>query len=185
MMPLDAFCFGNRRTQANRKVVGEMIAANGNGARVAHHSTSIDDQLGGAAADVEQTSAEVALVLSEASFGGSKRLDDRITDQNPSTVSGGDQILRRGNRGSDNVHIGFQPLSNHTDGITNAVVRVHGKFVRKHMKHFAVFRERNVASGVNGAANIFAFNIAWTIAESHAAAAIQSANMAASDSDQR
>ena len=81
-MALDSFGFGNRRAQADGEIVGEVIAADGNGAGVAHHAAAVNDQLGGAAADVEQAAAEVALVLREAGFGGSQRLEHGVADQN-------------------------------------------------------------------------------------------------------
>src|SRR5258708_34396839 len=53
----------------------------------------------------------------------------------------------------------------------------------KNVEHFAIFGERNVASGVNRSTNVFAFDVARAIAESHAAAAIESANVTAGDAD--
>src|SRR5262249_54466952 len=53
---------GNGGAQANGKIVGEMTAANGNRAGVADAPTAVDKKLGGAAADVQQTAAELALV---------------------------------------------------------------------------------------------------------------------------
>src|SRR5258707_14298195 len=55
--------------------------------------------------------------------------------------------------------------------------------MRKNVEHFAIFRERDVASSVNRSANIFAFDVARAIAESHAAAAIESANVTSGDAD--
>ncbi len=66
MAALDFFCFGDRRAEADGKVVSEMVAANGNGASVTDHAAAVDDEFGGAAADIEEAAAEVALVLREA-----------------------------------------------------------------------------------------------------------------------
>ena len=47
-----------------------MIAADGNCGRVADYAAGEGDDVGGAAADIEQAGAEFALVLREAGFGG-------------------------------------------------------------------------------------------------------------------
>src|SRR5580658_4641995 len=68
---LDFFGFGNGRSQSDGEVVSEMIATYGNGAGVADYAAAVNDEFGGAAADVEEAAAEFAFVLGEASFGGS------------------------------------------------------------------------------------------------------------------
>jgi hypothetical protein len=185
VMTFDAFSFRDRRAQADCEVVGEMVATDRHGARVANDSASIHDQFSGAATDVEEAGSKIAFVLGQASFGGRERFDDRVTDQNSSAIRGGDKILRGGHRRGDHVYVGFETLPDHADGIADAVVSVHGKFVWQYVKHFAVFGKRNVASSVNRAANVFAFDIARAIAKRYAAAAVQSAHVAAGDTDQR
>ena len=73
VLALDFFRFGNRRAQADGEVVGEVIAADGQGRGVAHHAAGEDDQFGGAAADIQQAAAQFALVLREHGFGRSQR----------------------------------------------------------------------------------------------------------------
>src|SRR2546422_470819 len=57
-------------------------------------------------ADIKQTASEVALVLGQTGFGGSERLEHRIADENARFIRGGNEILRRGNRGSDHGNVG-------------------------------------------------------------------------------
>ena len=75
-----------------------MVAADGDGAGVADDAAAVDDQFGGAAADVEQAAAEVALVLREARFGGGERFEHGVADQNAGAIRGGDEILRGADR---------------------------------------------------------------------------------------
>src|SRR5213593_1525323 len=152
---LEPFRLRNGRAQANGEIIGEVIASDRNGATVTHHASAEDKQFGGAAADVQEATAEVALVLREAGFRGSERFENCIGDEDASLVRGGDEILGGGDGGSDEMNVHFQPLANHADGVANAVLGIHHEFVRKDMKDFAVFGQGDVASGVDGAAHVF------------------------------
>src|SRR5258708_11316990 len=184
-MTFKAFGFRDWRAQTDREIVGEMVSADWHSAGVAYDPAAVDDQFGGAAANVEQTSSEVAFVLSKASLRGSQRLDNGVADQNSGAIRGGNEILRRSHRRCDDVYVSFEALAHHADGVTDSIVRVHRKFVRQYVQNFAVLGKRDVAGGINRAANIFAFDIARTIAKRDAAAAVQSAHVAAGDTDQR
>src|SRR5207248_9710689 len=76
----------------------------------------------------------------------------RSANENAGFVRRGDEILRCGDGGSDHVNVGDQTLTNHAQGIADAVLRINDEFVREDVQDFAVFRERNVACGVDGAA---------------------------------
>src|SRR6266568_2042976 len=185
MAALDAFGFGNRRAQAHRKIVREMVTANGNDADVANHAGAIGEHFGRAAADVEQAAAEVALVLGEACLGGSERLQYGVADENSRFVRRGYEILRRRDRRSDDVNVGDEPLADHADGVADVILHVDDEFVRKDVKNFAIFRERDVAGGVHGAAHVFALDVARARTQRDAASAIHSANMMSGDADKR
>src|SRR5947207_8478576 len=182
---LDAFGFRNRRTQAHRKIVGEMVAANGHDANVANHAGAISEHFGSAAADVEQAAAKVALVLREAILSGRKRFEDRVANKNPGFVRGGDEILRGRDGRSDDVNVGDEALADHANGVTNAVLRIHDEFMRQDVEDFAVFGERDVASGIHGAAHVFAFDVARARPQRDAAAAIDATHMISGDADER
>src|SRR5258708_14674303 len=66
---LEPFGFRDRCAQADAEILCEVVAANSNGAGVAHHAAAKHKQFRGAAADIQQTAAEIALVLREAGFG--------------------------------------------------------------------------------------------------------------------
>jgi len=69
--------------------------------------------------------------------------------------------------------------------IANAVVRVHDKFVGKNVEDFAVFGKSNVAGSIDGAFHVVALDVARTIAKRDAAAAVDAADMAAGNADER
>ena len=82
------------------------------------------------------------------------------------------------------MHVRFEMLADHSNGVADAVVRVHDKFVRKDVKNFTIFGKGDVARGVHGSLHVVAFDVARTIAERDAAAAVNAANVVAGDADE-
>ena len=81
------------------------------------------------------------------------------------------------------MDVSFEALANHTDGVADAILRVNHKFVREDVEDFAVFGKRDVAGGVDGAADVVPFDVAGAIAQSDAATAIDAADVATSYAD--
>src|SRR5437762_3060163 len=94
VMPLDPFGFGDGRAQADREIVCEVVATNGNRSGVADDAAAVNDKFCSAATDIEEAGTEIAFVLREASFGGSERFDNCVTDQDSSAIRGRYEILR-------------------------------------------------------------------------------------------
>ena len=138
MLALDFFRLRNRRAQPDRQIVGEVIAAHRNGRRVPQHAVAQDHQFRGAAADVQQAAAQFALILREAGFGGSQRLEHRVGHFHAGLVDGDHQILHGRSRGSDQVNVHFQPPADHAQRIANIIVRIQQKFLGQDVQHHAV-----------------------------------------------
>jgi hypothetical protein len=79
------------------------------------------------------------------------------------------------------MHIGFEAMADHADGVANVVLRVEREFLRQHVQHLAVFRQRDAARGFDGATNVFALHVASAAAQGDAAAAVYAAHVAAGD----
>src|SRR5262249_24889551 len=185
VMAFDSFGLWNGRAKTDSKIVCEAIAANSNCAGVPYHAAAVDDQFCRAASDIQKAATKVAFVLSKAGFGGSQRLEDGVANQDSGAVRRGYQILRGRNRGSNQMNVNFQPLSHHSDGVANTVLRIHQEFVRQYVKDFAVFRQRDVSCGIDGAADVFALDIAGAISQRDATAAVDAAHVAAGHTDHR
>src|SRR5271170_822770 len=185
MQAFDFFRFAARRAQADGEIVGEMIAAHWNRGGVADYAAGKGDHFGGAAADIQQTSAELAFVLREASFGGSERLKDRIVHAHAGAIYGSDDILGGGAGGGDDVHVGFQALADHADRVADVILRVERKFLRQDVQNFAIFRQLHAAGSFDGAADVVALYVARARTYGDAAAAIDAAHVGAGDADQR
>src|SRR5207245_1084616 len=149
---LESFRLRNGRAQTDGEIVSEVIAANRNGDAMANHAPAKDEQFRSAATDVQEAAAEIAFVLGKTGFRGSQRFENGIGDEDAGFVRGRNEILRSGDRGSHEMDVDFQALTDHADGVTYAVLRIHDEFMRKNMKDFAVFRKSDVTRGVDGAA---------------------------------
>src|SRR5260370_24240213 len=176
---LESFGFRDRSTQANSEIIRKMIAANSNRAGVTHHAAAKDKQFRGAAADVQKAAAKIALVLREARFRGSQRLKDSIGDKDAGLVGAGDEILGGGNGGSHQMDVYFQTRAEHADGVAYAALRIDNKLMRKDVQDFAIFWKRDVASSINGAADVFALDVSRPVSQSDTAAAVYAAYVAA------
>src|ERR1700760_2036539 len=69
--------------------------------------------------------------------------------------------------------------------VANAVLRIDEKFVWKNVEHFAIFWKCDVARSVDGAANVVTFDVARTMAERDATAAVHARYKAAVDANER
>ena len=183
MLAFNFFGFVDRSAEADGKVVGEMVAADGDGGGVARDSSGEGDQFGGAAANVEEAGAEFAFVLGQASFGGSERLEDGVVDADAGTIHGGDNILSGGAGGSDDVHVGFEALADHANRVADIVLRVEKKFLGQNVEDFAIFGKLHAAGGFDSATNIVTLNVTRASADGDAAAAIDAADVDAGHAD--
>src|SRR5277367_763159 len=184
VLAFDFFSFVDGGAQADRQIVSEMIAADRDGGGVARDSAGEGDKFSGAAADVEEASAEFAFILSETGFGGSERLENRVVDADARAIHGGDNILGGGAGGGDDVHVGFEALADHADGVADIILGVEKKFLGKDVEHFAIFGKLHPASGFDGATHVVTLNIAGPRADGDAATAVDAAHVDAGDSDQ-
>jgi hypothetical protein len=61
------------------------------------------------------------------------------------------------------VHVDFELLADHADGIADAVLAIDDEFLREHVQDVAIFRKRDGARGVHGAAHVFALDVAGAL----------------------
>ena len=176
---LDLLRFRDRRAQSDGQIVAEMIAADGHGPGVAHHAAGIDDQLRRAAADIEQAAAQFAFVLREHGFRRGQRLERGVADHDAGAIDGRDHVLRGGHRSRDDMHVYFQLLSDHSDGIADVVLVIDQKILREHVQDFAIVGQGDGARGVHGTAHVLFLDIARASAQRNAASAIHAAYVAA------
>ncbi len=185
MFALDLFRFRDRRAQTHSKIVREVIAAHGDCRRVPHHASGVADQLGRAAADIEQADAQIALVLRKACLRRSKRLEHRVVHAYARAVHRRHDILRRHARRRHNVDVRLEALPHHPDGVANVVLLVEKKFLRKHVQHFAVFRQRDAFGRLDRAPHVFALHVPRPRSQRDSALAVHAAHVRPRHADHR
>ena len=185
MLALDFFGFGNRRAQADGKIVGEMIAADREwpprGAACRRKTTS--SVVPPPISSRQQPSSRSSCVRQDSAE--AKRLENRVGHSHARLIHGDHEILHGRAGGGDDVHVDFEALADHAHRVANIVVRVEQKFLREHVQHYAIFGQSDIARGIHGVANIVALDVARRVPERDSAAAVHSANMAAGNADER
>src|SRR5712692_2011846 len=139
VLALDGLRLGDRRAQADGKIVGKMVAAHRHRGGVPHHSVGIDNHLGSPAADVEQAAAHLALIGGQAGLRRSVRLQHRPAHLHAGQVHRADDVLLRRGRGGGDVHVSLESLAQQSDWLADAVPAVEEKFLRENMQDHAVF----------------------------------------------
>src|SRR4029077_1535146 len=182
---LEPFRFGDRRAQTDGEIVREVVATNRNRAGMTHHASAENQQFRGPAADVQEATAEIALILRQTGFRGGQRFEDSIADEDAGLVGGGDEILRGGDGGSHEMDVRFQPVADHADGVANAALRIHHEFMGKDVQNLPVIRKGDIAGCVHGAAHVFALDVSRALSQGDAATAVYAAHVASGHSDQR
>src|SRR5580692_101018 len=81
------------------------------------------------------------------------------------------------------MDVRFEALADHAYGVADAILGIDCKFMGKNVEDFAISWERDVAGGIDGTADVFSLDVAGTIAEGDAAAAVDTADMAAGYAD--
>jgi hypothetical protein len=83
------------------------------------------------------------------------------------------------------MNVGFQAMTDHADGVADAILRIYTELVRQNVQNFSVIGKRNVASRINRAAYIFPLDITGTRTQCNAAPTVHSTHMIAGYADYR
>src|SRR6266446_3866231 len=138
-----SFAFASWRSATPCRIL--MFSASGAGdrdhRRMADRAVREHGDVGRAAADVEQTDAEVLLVLRQHRARGSERLQDQVVHFEPAAPHAFDDVLRRRHRARDDVHLHFQADSRHADGLAHVLLAVDDEFLPQHVEDLLVGRD--------------------------------------------
>ena len=116
--------------QADRKVVGEVVASDRDDSGMGDRAFKKHHQFGGAGADVDEAGTEFTLVRRDRRFGGGDALEHRVRHLQARFVGAGDDALRRARGTRGDVQIHFQPVADHADRVMNAGLLVEDKLLR-------------------------------------------------------
>src|SRR5690242_7575299 len=176
---LERFRIGHRRTQADRDVVGDVVAAERQNRRVPHGAVAQQREIRGAAADVDHEHPELFLVGEEHRLCGGDGLEHDVVHGEPRTVYGADHVLHRADRGGDDVHLDFQTHAGHAEWIAHTVGVVDREGLWQHVQDLAVLRDVDGARGFDRAVDVDLTDLAILARDGDHPAAVHRSDVAA------
>ena len=102
---------------------------------------------------------------------------------NAGAVRGGDDVLRCGGAGGDDVYADFDFLAHQSGGIVHAGLTVDDELLRQQVQRFVVFGKRDGAGLLDCSTNVVAADFAGASAQRDAAVAVDAANVRSGDTD--
>ena len=102
--------------QADRKVIGEVVAADRNHRGMGYRALKEDNQFGGTSTNIDQAGAKFALIRRDGRFRGRNRFKDRVRYFEARLVRARDDALRRAGGTGGDMQIDFQPIADHPTG---------------------------------------------------------------------
>src|SRR5581483_8780817 len=100
-----------------------------------------DGQIRGAAADVHQRDAQLLLLFRQHRFRRRQRLEHDVDDGEAGAAAALDDVLRAGDGGGDDVHLGLEPHAAHAQRLADPVLLVDDVFLREDVEDLAVLRD--------------------------------------------
>ncbi len=138
-----------RGAQAGGDIVGDMVAADRNHCGMLHRSVMINGDVGRAAADVDQRDAQFPFLVGKHRLCHCQRRQHNLRNIEAAAVAALDDILHRGHRPGDNVHLRFETDSGHAKGIPDAVLIIDDVILRQNVEHLAIHRDRHRLGGID------------------------------------
>ena len=114
-----------------------------------------------------------------------ERFEHRIVHAHARAVHRRHDVLRRHARRGHDMNVRLEPLPHHPDGVADVVLLVEKKFLRQHVQHFAVFRQRDALGRFDRAAHILALDVARPRSQRDPALAVDAAHVRSRDADHR
>ena len=131
-----------------------MIAANRQH-RGMHHGAAVKhDDVGGAAADIDQRDAEFALLRKQRRVGRRERLENHLRRRHARALAALGEILSVALRRGDDMNARLEPHARHAVRLAHALLLIDGELLRQNMQHLAIERDRDRARRVDHAIDI-------------------------------
>src|SRR3989454_107273 len=172
---------GRWRAEADRDVVRDVVAAERQDGRVPDRAVAEERDVSRSTADVHDDDAELFLVLVQDGVTGGQRLEDDVVHGETRTIHRADEVLDRGHRGGDDVHLDLEAHARHADGIADPLAVVHDEVLGQDVDDLAVLRQVDRARGVHGTLDVRRVHLAVLAGDGDDAAAVDATDVAAGD----
>ena len=181
VLDLDGLGLVDGRAQADGDVVGHVGAAERHDGRVADRALVEDRHVGGAAAEVEQDHAEVALVVAQHRVARGQRLEHEVEDPQVGALDGAADVLRRGHRAGDDVDLGLEPHAAHPHRVLDAVLVIHDVLLRDDVDDLAVHGDGDGLGRLDHPVHVGRADLVVPARDRDDAAAVDAADVVAGD----
>ena len=168
-----------RRAQADRDVVGHLVAGDRDHRRVPNRAAGEHRDVGRAAADVDQAHAQFLFVVGEHGVARRQLLEHDVLDGEAAALHALHDVLRGALGAGDDVHLRFQAHAGHADRLADAFLAVDQEFLRQDVQDLLVGRNRDGARRVDHALDVFGRH--FLVADRDDAVRVQAAHVAAGD----
>ena len=130
VLQLQRLRFLHRYVQADRKVVGEVVASYRDHRGVRYRAFKKHNQFGGTSTDVDEAGAKFALVGRDRRFGSGDAFKHGVRHLEARFVGAGDDALRCTRGTGSDMQIYFLSVADHPDRIMNTRLLVEDKLLR-------------------------------------------------------
>ena len=113
-----------------------------------------DREIGRSAADVHDADAEILLVLVQHRERGGQRLQHDVLDHQPAAAYAFGDVLDRGNRSGDDVHLHLEPDAAHAQGLAHVLLPVDDEFLRQDVQHLLIVGNRDCLGRFHDAVDV-------------------------------
>ncbi len=144
-LPSSSLSFSARESGDEGEVVGEVVAAQPQAAALGDGAVSVEDVVGGTAADVDEQGSLFLGLAVEDDHGGGDRGEDNLFDFQGDFLDAADGILNAAADAVDDVVVGFQFAAEHAERIDHAVLAVHDVMADHAVEEDILFGDGDVA----------------------------------------
>ncbi len=164
-------------------VGGDDVAAERNDRRVADDAFVEDGDVGGAAADVHQGHAGLFFLFGEGGVGTGDGFEGEVGHFQARLFDAAEHVVDRRDLSGDDVEIGFQPDAAHPDRIGDALLAVHGEFLREHVDDLVAGWQHEFEHVIDNAVNVAAGDLGMVALAGQDAAVLQAFDVLAGNAD--
>ncbi len=154
MLDLDLLGLRHGQAQPVGNIGGDVVAAYRQHGGVPHVAIDVNGHVGGAAADIADHHAHLALGLGQHHFGGGQRVEHELGNLHAGRAHALAQVLHAGGGGGDDMGLHLQAVAVHADRHADAFLPVHVKAALDDVDDLAVVRDGDRPGGVHGAGNV-------------------------------
>src|SRR5256885_3518603 len=143
----------------------------------------VDDDVGGARADLDEAYTELDLLLRENALAGREPCADDIFDVEAGAVHGLDDVLDRGLGAGDDVGLHLEPVAGHADCVLYAILAIDGVGAGDDVDDLAVAGDADRLAGLHHTLNVVVADLVVGVGHGDHAGGVLAPEVGATEGD--